>query len=147
MSEERAPMKPALGLVKDRLNPLPPRRNTTPAPRLSPALEEALADDPARAAVVGLVDDVVVGYGLMRAETLHDGAVLAMISDLYVSPRARGIGVGEAMMAELESRARAWGAIGLDGIVLPGDRESKNFFETFGLTARAILVHRSLEDE
>lgn len=46
MSEERAPMKPALGLVKDRLNPLPPRRNTTQTPRLSPALEEALADDP-----------------------------------------------------------------------------------------------------
>lgn len=51
MSEERAPMKPALGLVKDRLNPLPPRRTTTPAPRLSPALEEALADDPAETVV------------------------------------------------------------------------------------------------
>lgn len=110
------------------------------------AIDEAIASDPGRIAVVGLVDDVVVGYGLMRSESLHDGAILATISDLYVYPDARGIGVGEAMMAVLEDRARAWGAVGLDGIVLPGDRQSKNFFETFGLTARAILVHRSLEE-
>ena len=82
----------------------------------------------------------------MRSEWLHGGAILATIRDLYGSPDARGIGVGEAMMAVLEDRARAWGAVGLDGIVLPGDRQSKNFFETFGLTARAILVHRSLEE-
>lgn len=108
------------------------------------AIAHAIEDDPTRTAVVGTIDDVVVGYALMRAETLHDGSVLATISDLYVDPGARGVGVGEAMMAELEREARGWGAIGLDGIVLPGDRESKNFFETFGLTARAILVHRSL---
>ena len=35
-------------------------------------------------------------------------------------------------------------AAGIDGFALPGDRETKNFFERFGLTARAILVHRSL---
>lgn len=121
-------------------------RREAHAEPVADAIADAIADDPTRAAVVGLVDDVVVGYGLMRAETLHDGAILATISDLYVSPEARGIGVGEAMMAELEARARSWGAIGLDGIVLPGDRQSKNFFETFGLTARAILVHRSLRD-
>lgn len=107
----------------------------------------AVEEDPTRTAVVGTVDDVVVGYALMRAETLHDGAVLATISDLFVDPEARGIGVGEAMMDILEEDARALGAIGLDGIVLPGDRASKNFFETFGLTARAIIVHRSLADD
>jgi GNAT superfamily N-acetyltransferase len=110
------------------------------------AFTEAVAGAASPVCVVGLVDDVIVGYGLMRSETLHDGSTLATISDLYVHPQARGIGIGEAMMAELETTARSWGAIGLDGIVLPGDRASKNFFETFGLTARAILVHRSLED-
>jgi len=114
---------------------------------LEPVIAEAVESDPTRTVVVGTVDDVVVGYALMRFEALHDESVLATISDLYVDPRARCIGVGEVMMAELERAARAVGAIGLDGIVLPGDRASKNFFETFGLTARAILVHRSLLDE
>ena len=31
--------------------------------------------------------------------------------------------------------------------VLPGMRDSKNFFETFGLVARAIVVHRSLRPD
>lgn len=101
--------------------------------------------DPSVLAVVGTVDDTVVGYGLMRLETLHDGRPLAVVSDLYVDPEARAIGIGEAMMDLIIVRAREAGAVGVDAIALPGDRHTKNFFETFGLTARAILVHKSLE--
>jgi GNAT superfamily N-acetyltransferase len=97
--------------------------------------------------VVGTVDDAVVGYGAIEFATLADGRTLAMITDLYVTPSARGIGVGEAMMDLLESCARQGGAVGLDSLALPGDRETKNFFESFGLKARAILVHRSLLDD
>ena len=32
----------------------------------------------------------------------------------------------------------------IDSFVLPGHREAKNFFKRFGLTARAIRVHKSL---
>jgi hypothetical protein len=32
----------------------------------------------------------------------------------------------------------------MDSLALPGDRATKNFFESFGLKARAIVVHRSL---
>jgi hypothetical protein len=35
-------------------------------------------------------------------------------------------------------------ATGLDAIALPGMRDTKNFFERFGLTARAITVHKKL---
>jgi hypothetical protein len=42
----------------------------------------------------------------------------------------------------------AWGtergAVGIDAVVLPGARETKNFFESFGLKARALVVHRDL---
>lgn len=107
-------------------------------------LGRAVAGDPGRSAVVGLVDDAVVGYGVMHLEPLHDAAILAVVTDLYVLPGARGIGIGEAMMDLLIADATAAGAVGIDALALPGDRATKNFFERFGLTARAILVHRSL---
>ena len=109
-------------------------------------LEAALSGhDPSARLVVGTVDETVVGYGWARVEDLHDGNRLLVVTDLYTEPEARAIGVGEAMMDLLEAEARAAGAIGIDAIALPGDRHTKNFFETFGLTARAIVVHRSLE--
>lgn len=103
--------------------------------------------DATRLAVVGTVDEVTVGFALIALDTLHDGRKLAVVSELYVEPEARAIGVGEAMLDLLVSWARERGAIGIDALALPGDRATKNFFETFGLTARAILVHRSFADE
>lgn len=110
-------------------------------PRLGALLS---GEDPTGLAVVGTIDDVVVGYGLVGTDTLHDGATIAVVSDLYVDPEARGIGLGEAMMDQLVAWAEDRGAIGIDALALPGDRHTKNFFETFGLTARAIVVHRDL---
>lgn len=100
--------------------------------------------DDRRIAVVGTIDETVMGYGLMTIEPLHDGALVAMVSDLYVDPGARRVGVGEAMMDLLVAEATKVGAIGIDALALPGDRDTKNFFETFGLVARALLVHRAL---
>ena len=40
--------------------------------------------------------------------------------------------------------ARDHGCFGLDSLALPGDRATKNFFESFGLVARAIVVHKPL---
>ena len=107
-------------------------------------LAAQIADD-GTVVVVGTIDDVVVGYGVAVAEELHDGARLRVVTDLFVLAGARGVGVGEAMMDHLVEVARAEGCVGIDSLALPGDRETKNFFETFGLTARAILVHRRLD--
>lgn len=96
------------------------------------------------ALVVGTIDGTVVGYGAMHYESLHDGTTLAVVDDIYVHHGARGVGVGEELLGELVERATKQGAVGIDSIALPGDRETKNFFETFGLKARAILVHRPL---
>lgn len=111
-------------------------------------LVETLAvaiDDPDQHVVVGSVHDVTVGYGVVRLERLHTHETLAVVDDLYVDPMARGIGVGESIMDGLLAFAVENGAIGIDAIVLPGMRDSKNFFETFGLVARAIVVHRALQ--
>lgn len=120
------------------------RREAPAEPLDEPLAAMAAGTDPESYAVVGTVDDVVVGYGIALVEALHDGASLAVVRDLYVDPEARGIGIGEAMMDLLVAWARSLGAVGIDALALPGDRHTKNFFETFGLTARALIVHRDL---
>jgi GNAT superfamily N-acetyltransferase len=112
--------------------------------------EEALVaalDDPRHLVLAGTIDGVVVGYAVSRLEQLRDERPIAVVDDLYVDPEARGVGLGEALMNEIVAWARAHHCTGIDGFTLPGNRATKNFFETFGLTARAILVHRSLEDD
>ncbi|MGE3619478.1 MAG: N-acetyltransferase family protein [Acidimicrobiia bacterium] len=108
------------------------------------SIDEALvAAD--RHLVVGTIDGVVVGYGLVRVEVLRDGGRLGVLEDLYVEPDARGVGVGEAIMGIVLEWCGAQGCFGVDSLVLPGDRAAKNFFESFGLVARAIVVHRALD--
>lgn len=94
--------------------------------------------------VAGTIDDVVVGYGLARTERLGDGSLLGIVDDLYVDAGARSVGVGEAIMQHLIDWCTAQGCFGVDSLALPGDRSTKNFFESFGLVARAIIVHRPL---
>jgi len=105
---------------------------------------EARVRDPDQHTVVGCIDGSVVGYGNVRIEPLADGRPLAVVTELFVTEAARSVGVGEAVMDELLEWSRDHGCVGIDAVALPGDRDTKNFFETFGLTARAILVHRDL---
>ncbi|HWH33712.1 MAG TPA: GNAT family N-acetyltransferase [Acidimicrobiales bacterium] len=104
----------------------------------------AAIDDPGQLVVAGTIDGVVLGYGVVRTEALRNGAVLGVISDLYVDPEAREVGVGEAMTDCLLAWCQAQGCQGVDALALPGNRSTKNFFESFGFTARAIVVHRPL---
>jgi ribosomal protein S18 acetylase RimI-like enzyme len=107
------------------------------------SLADAL-DTPRGSVFVGALDGEIVAYGVLALETLTDGGVLGRIEDLFVAPQARGIGLGEALMAAIVESAEEAGCFGLDALVLPGNRATKNFFEASGLTARAIVVHRSL---
>jgi ribosomal protein S18 acetylase RimI-like enzyme len=118
------------------------RREARPSPQRD-GLAAMLTDSEAHL-VVGTIDGTVVGYGVARLEPLHDGAVLGVVSDLYVEPEARGVGVGESMMTDLVAWCEDRGCVGVDSLALPGDRATKNFFESFGLVARAIVVHRRL---
>lgn len=105
---------------------------------------DASHDDDATELLVGTIDEVVVAYSSVTLVALHDDEILANITDLYVMPEARGVGLGESMMEHITGWAAGEGAMGLDSIALPGDRATKNFFETFGLVARALRVHRRI---
>jgi GNAT superfamily N-acetyltransferase len=108
-----------------------------------PGFAAALSDPEARV-VVGTLDGTVMGYGAARVEHLEDGGRLGVVEDLYTEPGCREVGLGELMMEALIGWCREQGCFGVDSLALPGDRHTKNFFESFGLVARAIIVHRSL---
>ncbi len=96
--------------------------------------------------LVGEWAGVPFGYALAHAEDLGGGDSVLVVDELYVEPDGRGIGVGEALLGALVSRARQRGCAGIDALALPGQRDTKNLFERCGLVARAIIVHLSFED-
>lgn len=94
--------------------------------------------------VVGTVDDTVVGFGVVALEELRTGDTLGIVTDLFVEPDARAVGVGEAMAEALVAFCTARRCVGIDALALPGHRAAKNFFEESGFTARALVMHRPL---
>ena len=112
--------------------------------RDSHPFDAAALTDPAALVVVGGLDDVVLGAAVAVVDPLAGGERLGLLRGLYVDADAREIGIGEAVMELVLDWCRQEGLTGLDAVALPGDRATKNFFERFGLTARAIVVHRAL---
>jgi ribosomal protein S18 acetylase RimI-like enzyme len=97
--------------------------------------------------VVGTIDGVIVGFAAGEVETVRDGSRLGVITDLFVHPEAREVGVGEAMLGDLVGFFTASGCAGIDALALPGHRATKNFFEEGGFTARAIVMHHRVKPE
>lgn len=96
----------------------------------------AVADGSVDVAVIG---DVVVGYLVFRCNV-----PVASIDEVYVTPEARNVGFGDALIESATSRARGAGCTLIEGEALPGDRETKNLYERAGITARLIVVSKSL---
>ncbi|MHB1854737.1 MAG: GNAT family N-acetyltransferase [Acidimicrobiales bacterium] len=106
-------------------------------------LEEALVScltDPARGVWAGTVDDQVMGLSVASGREGQSGKLHLF----FVEPGARGVGVGEAMLEDVTGWLRERGCTGLDVPVLPGDRDTKQFFEGASMVARLLVMHRSL---
>jgi GNAT superfamily N-acetyltransferase len=115
--------------------------------------------------VGAFVDDALVGWAYLEIDELPNdkhpndelpndkrpngarGALVGKIRELAVDPQARGIGVGEELLNFVLTYCRSRGCIGADSFALPGARETKNFFETFGMKARLLTVHVSFGDD
>jgi ribosomal protein S18 acetylase RimI-like enzyme len=106
----------------------------------------ALLDRDDALVLVGTIDDVIVGFGVCTIAVLRDGTRLGEITELFVTPEARSVSVGEGLLAALVEWAREQGCTAVDAFALPGHRAAKNFFETAGFTARALLMHHEFED-
>ena len=101
-------------------------------------VDEALGSPDAHV-VAGEYDGVVLGVGVVSGST----GASARVEALYVHPGARAVGVGEVMLDALCAWATERGCTGIDATALPGDRPAKAFFETHGLVARALVMHRA----
>lgn len=102
------------------------------------------AAPPGEVVLLGCLGDVPVGYAtawLVDAE----GGPQAEIGVLFVEADARSVGVGQALVQALLEWARLHRCRGIGSVALPGDRDTKNFFEAAGLVARLIAVHRPLD--
>ena len=116
--------------------------------RPEPVAESFKADlhSDTAAAFLGLIDDVPVGYAVVRLVPRLEqaGGVHAVVSDIYVDPEARAVGVGETLIEAVLDWARRQRAVSAEIRVLPGHRAAKNFCEENGFTARLLLMHRDL---
>lgn len=86
------------------------------------------------------IDDVVVGYLVAELGADH----IVRIDQVWVTPLAREIGFGDALLEQAITCARQRGAIGVEGESLPGDRQTKNLYERAGIVARLITTYRDL---
>ena len=89
---------------------------------------------------VGSIDDVVIAY-LIAA--VGDDKILR-VDQVWVTPEARELGFGDALLETAIDHGRRHGAIAVEGEALPGDRHTKNLYERAGIVARLITTYRSL---
>ncbi len=113
----------------------------------APQLEtlEAILGDPDAHLVVGLIDEVTVGFAYATIEDLLPQAAgerIGVIKMIYVEDDARMVGIGEAMLVGLMDWLHSHGITRFDAIVSPGHRLAKNFFEAAGFKARRITMYR-----
>ena len=121
-------------------------RRETRIPPFRASLETAF-HNPDEQLWVGQIDDVPVGYAVAGVELLRTGELLGRITDMWVQPEARQVGVGEALVANVIEWCTERGCVGIDSLALPGNRATKNFFETFGFKARLLTVYRPLDSD
>jgi GNAT superfamily N-acetyltransferase len=105
----------------------------------------AWLDRPDRVLLVGLFDEVVVGLAAGRVVAAGHGAVrVGHVDCCYVEAGARGVGVGESLIAGLLDWFGEHGCDGVDALALPGDRSTKQLLEAAGFKARLLVLHRRL---
>lgn len=117
---------------------------TAPSTTFADRYGQAIAVD-SQSVVIGEVEGVSVGFARVEAKSTPQGATICHVHELFVFPDARGVGVGAMLLAEIMRFGRSHGCTGIDARALPGDRNTKNFFESFGLVARSLAVHTTLD--
>lgn len=110
---------------------------------LRPGGLDGLLASSRRRVLVGTLDGEVVGFGVAHVDEVGEAA-LGIVDGCYVEPEARGVGVGRALLDGLLGFFAGSNCRGVDATALPGDRDTKSFFEAAGFKARLLTLHRPL---
>ena len=134
------------GLESQRGGPLMLRRETGLVAKalLRPGGLDGLLAAPRRLVLMGMVDDTVVGMAVAHVEAVGE-AHIGVIDGCFVELDGRGVGVGRAMLDGLMTWFRQLSCRGVDAAALPGDRNTKNFFEAAGFKARLLTLHHRID--
>lgn len=95
---------------------------------------------------VAVLDDETIGFisGDLRegSPTFHP-KTWASVDDVYVTPQYRSLGVGRALLENVESWARDKGANGISLQVAAANRRGRDFYDRLGF--REVSVYEVLE--
>jgi ribosomal protein S18 acetylase RimI-like enzyme len=98
--------------------------------------------------IVAELDGRVAGFASLRlVNYLGEDVPYAEISELFVSAPYRRKGIGRALMAELETRARAAGATGLSVLTAAENDPALALYRAMGLRQFSIALQKWLTDE
>lgn len=94
--------------------------------------------------VVAEVEDRLVGFASLRVTDSLDPDPYAELTDLFVEPESRRLGVASRLVKYLEGLARERGASHI--VVLTGQRntEAQTFYRSAGYEEYAIAMRKSL---
>jgi GNAT superfamily N-acetyltransferase len=93
-------------------------------------------------------DGAPVGFALwFYSFSTFEGRHGLYLEDLFVKPRARGLGAGVALMRRLAQRCRDEGLARLEWAVLDWNSPSIAFYDRLGATAKSDWITRRLSGE
>ena len=116
-----------------------------PGPDRIDGADAAAVGDPGRLALVGTLDENVVGIALCHLEEAGPTGRRGVVDACYVEPGARVVGLGRMLMDQVLAWCTDHQCRGVDGFAFPGDRGAKSFFESAGFKARLLIMHRYLD--
>ena len=103
-----------------------------------------ISEGPGGFTLIVEVDSVVVGFATVQISSVA-GSNVATVVRVFVTARARRVGVGDALINAAKQHARQSNCVRIDALSLPGDRDTKNLYERNGLTARLIVATSALD--
>lgn len=124
-------------------------RLVLPLVALDEPLEESLdrlAGEQDSAVVAGVLDDIVVGVGVVRHlralpfDARGGTGEAAIVLGLYVIPGARRHGVATAIVARCDEWGRAVGAGTLHVVTPAGERATRALFEGIGYRGEVVIM-------
>jgi GNAT superfamily N-acetyltransferase len=110
-----------------------------------PPLTEMVDAELVSRSLVGVIDDVIVGFVVWAIEDDPQRGRVIRVERVHVVADARELGFGDALLGAVIDVGRARDCRYVEAVALPGDRETKNLYERAGITARSITVSKRLD--